>query len=430
MQRRKACLTILSLVLALNALIGYRVFSKEAEKTGADEVFQHIDTFMEVMLQIRKNYVDIDKVDYQQLIRGAMTGMAAALDPYSAFLPPSEFNTLMEDTEGEFGGIGVTISIKDGALTVVSPIAGTPGARAGILSGDQITKIGQELLDNITVDKAAARLRGKPGSTVNITIYRPASNETIELNIERALIPLVSVADATVLKDSRIGYVRVTQFMEPTAGQLRQTLENFVHQDVAALIIDLRNNPGGLLDSAVDVCSFFLPPEQLVVSVEGRDSKKIERSRSGGFKFPADKPVLLLINGGSASAAEITAGCLSDTGRAILLGEKTFGKGSVQNVMQLQDGSALKLTIAKYYTPSRRIIHEHGIEPDIEDKLSPQDLIAIIKNEGDMDKLQEIDKQLKRAVEVLNSYLAFDSGKGAKFKKLRSEAAPAATPAP
>ena len=174
--------------------------------------------------------------------------------------------------------------------------------------------------------------------------------------------------------------------MEPTAGQLQAVLEDFVKMDVAGLIIDLRNNPGGLLDSAVDICSFFLPPGQLVVSVEGRENKKIERSHEDGFKFPADKPVLLLINGGSASAAEITAGCLSDTGRAI---------------------------------------HEHGIEPDIEDKLSPQDIIAIIKNEGDMDKLLAIDKQLKRAVEVLNSYLAFDSGKGTNFKNLRSQAVPA-----
>lgn len=431
MQRSKACLTILSLVLAINALVGYRVFCNEAEKTGADEVFQHIDTLMEVMQLIRKNYVDIDKVDYQELIRGAMEGMTNKLDPYSAFLPPKEFDSLMEDTEGEFGGIGVTISVKDGILTVVSPIAGTPGARAGIISGDQIIKIDQEPLEDVVIDKAIARLRGKPGTTVSLTIYRPATEETIDLTLERALIPLVSVTDATVLNGTRIGHVRITQFMEPTAGQLQKVLEDFVKKEVAAIIIDLRNNPGGLLDSAVDVCSFFLPPEQLVVSVEGRGQKKVERSREGGFKFPADKPVLLLINGGSASAAEITAGCLSDTGRAILLGEKTFGKGSVQNVVQLQDGSALKLTIAKYYTPSRRVIHEHGVEPDIEDKLSPQDIIAIIKHEGDMDKLLDIDKQLKRAVDVLNSYLAFDSGKGSNFKKLRSQAAPAqsATPA-
>ncbi|HQL10614.1 MAG TPA: PDZ domain-containing protein, partial [Lentisphaeria bacterium] len=179
MQRSKACLTILSLVLAINACIGYRVFSNEAEKTGADEVFQHIDTLMEVMQIIRKNYVDIDKVDYQELIRGAMEGMTSKLDPYSAFLPPTDFQSLMEDTEGEFGGIGVTISVKDGVLTVVSPIAGTPGAKAGIINGDQIIKIDQEPLEDVAVDKAVARLRGKPGTTVAITIYRPATDETI-----------------------------------------------------------------------------------------------------------------------------------------------------------------------------------------------------------------------------------------------------------
>lgn len=400
MCKRKLSLTVLAFLLALNMLVGYRVFANEAEKTGADQVFEYIDTMMQVLQLIRTKYVDIEAVSHQKLIHGALEGMAAQLDPYSAFLPPAELESLMEDTEGEFGGIGITVSMKDGKLIVVAPIDDTPGARAGIRSGDQITSIDGEPLLRLNLEDAVKRMRGRPGTKVKLTISRPGEEEELELELERAVIPLQSVVDATVLPNTNIGYVRLTQFMEPTAAGLEKVLRNFASRNIDSLIIDLRHNPGGLLNSAVDVCSFFLPAGELVVTVEGREEKKSELSR-GGYKFPREKPLLLLIDGGSASAAEIVAGCLRDSKRAVLLGEKTFGKGRVQNVIELNDGSALKLTIAMYYTPSRKVIDEHGIEPDIHE---PMPRFRAAAAETEPEGPSTTDPQLKRAIEVLTSY--------------------------
>jgi len=401
MRKIKLSLTILTAVLALNLLIGYRVFSSEAEKTGANQVFEHIDTLMRVLQLIRTKYVDIDKVTYKDLIYGALEGMTARLDPYSAFLPPDDLESLLEDTEGEFGGIGITVSMKDGKLIVIAPIDDTPGARAGIRPGDQITSIDGEPILRLNIEDAVKLMRGRPGTKVKMTLNRPGAASPISLELERAIIPLQSVVDATVLPETNIGFVRLTQFMEPTAASLETVLRDFAAKNVAALIVDLRRNPGGLLGSAVDVCSFFLPPNELVVSVEGRDEKKEERSR-GGYKFPREKPLLLLIDGGSASASEIVAGCLRDSKRAILLGEKTFGKGRVQNVIELEDGSALKLTIAMYYTPSRRVIDEHGIQPDIVEPLTREAMAAMAQSDQNVDPAT--DPQLRRAIEVLSSY--------------------------
>ncbi|MDD4099160.1 MAG: S41 family peptidase [Lentisphaeria bacterium] len=401
MRKVKLSLSILTAVLAVNLLIGYRVFSKEAEKTGASQVFEHIDTLMRVLQLIRTKYVDIDKVTYKDLVYGALEGMTARLDPYSAFLPPDDLESLMEDTEGEFGGIGITVSMKDGKLIVVAPIDDTPGARAGIRPGDQITSIDGEPILRMNMEDAVKLMRGRPGTKVKLTLSRPGTPGAIDLELERAIIPLQSVVDATVLPETNIGFVRLTQFMEPTAAGLEKALRDFAAKDVDALIIDLRRNPGGLLGSAVDVCSFFLPPNELVVSVEGRDEKKEERS-GGGYKFPREKPLLLLIDGGSASASEIVAGCLRDSKRAVLVGEKTFGKGRVQNVIELEDGSALKLTVAMYYTPSRRVIDEHGIEPDIVEPLTREDMAAMARSELNVDPAA--DPQLRRAIEVLTSY--------------------------
>lgn len=401
MRKIKLSLSILTAVLAVNLLIGFRVFSSEAEKTGANQVFEHIDTMMRVLQLIRTKYVEIDKVSYKDLFYGAMEGMTARLDPYSAFLPPEDLEALMEDTEGEFGGIGVTVSMKDGKLIVVAPIDGTPGARAGIQPGDQITSINGEPVLRLNLEDAIKMMRGKPGTKVSLTLSRPGVASPINLELERAIIPLQSVVDATILPETNIGFVRLTQFMEPTAASLETVLRDFAAKNVDALIIDLRRNPGGLLSSAVDICSFFLPPDELVVSVEGREEKKEERSR-GGYKFPREKPLLLLIDGGSASASEIVAGCLRDSKRAILLGERTFGKGRVQNVIELEDGCALKLTIAMYYTPSRRVIDEHGIQPDIVETLTREDMAAMLQSGKNVDP--ETDPQLRRAIEVLTSY--------------------------
>ncbi len=249
MRKITLSLSILTAVLAVNLLIGYRVFSSEAEKTGANQVFEHIDTMMRVLQLIRTKYVDIDKVNYKDLFYGAMEGMTSRLDPYSAFLPPEDLEALMEDTEGEFGGIGVTVSMKDGKLIVVAPIDDTPGARAGIQPGDQITSINGEPILRLNLEDAIKLMRGKPGTKVSLTLSRPGVANPINLELERAIIPLQSVVDATVLPETNIGFVRITQFMEPTATSLETVLRDFATKNVDALIIDLEKSgtqPGRL----------------------------------------------------------------------------------------------------------------------------------------------------------------------------------------
>jgi carboxyl-terminal processing protease len=315
------------------------------------------------------------------------------------------------------------VTIRDDVVTIVAPLEDTPGSRAGLLAGDQIVAIEGEPTRGLNMQDVIRQLKGEPGTSVTITVHRPETDETRDYTVERAVIPLVSVKDAKVLKDTHIGYVRITQFSDPTAGEFREALEKLVSQEIESLIVDLRNNPGGLLDSAVDICGFFLKPKTLVVSTEGRRPSQKHEFRSGnGYKFP-DLPVFILINGGSASAAEIMSGCLRDWKRATLVGEKTFGKGSVQNVIPLPDGSALRLTTAMYYTPTRRRIHKHGIEPDIEVKLTKDEMRRLFEAQNSVESagranVQE-DRQLKRAVEALQSYSVYQAGRQKKFGELR-----------
>jgi len=235
------------------------------------------------------------------------------------------------------------------------------------------------------------------------------------MELVRAMIPLKSVLGVKVLPESSIGYLRLTQFMEPTAAELEKALRKLAAKNITGLVVDLRDNPGGLLSSSVDICSYFLPPGQVIVSVEGRDAGQNYQEKSrDGYKFPKKCPLVLLINGGSASASEITAGCLRDYNRAILLGEKTFGKGSVQNVHQLSRGFALKLTIAKYFTPSRRVIHNQGIEPDIKVAITPAAYLQLLKT-PEVERFS-IDPQLQRAVEVLKSFSVYEQIRKGKIK--------------
>ncbi len=402
---RNLLLMALALVLAGNLVIGYRVYSAETARTGEDEAFEKVGVMMQVLQLIRKDYVSSEKVSYHDLIYNAMQGMVRSLDPFSDFMPPEEYDAMVENTEGEFGGLGIIVSMKDDVLTIVAPIDGTPGSQAGLLAGDQIVRIEGESTEGIKLDEAIGKMRGAPGTKVTLTIRRPDSDAEREVTITRAVIPVHSVAGARRLAGGRIGYVRLTQFNDPTADELRQAVEGLESEGIEALIIDLRNNPGGLLTSAVEICSYFLEPNTLIVSTEGRQpSQKQEfRTQRRGYRFPR-KPLALLINGGSASAAEIMAGCLKDWERAVLIGEKTFGKGSVQNVIPLPDGSALRLTTAMYYTPSRRVIHEHGVEPDVEVKLGMDQYRAIFEaQEGLRPDGDAADPQLQRAIEILQS---------------------------
>lgn len=432
--RRNLWLVVLTGILVVNLGIGFCVFSRESEANGDREAFEKVGILMQVLHLIRQDYVHPEKVSYTELLYGAMRGMTSELDPFSEFMTAEEYRGMMEVTEGKFGGLGVTVVVRNGVLTVVAPIEGSPGAKAGIQPGDLIIKIGDKLTQELELSSAVNQLKGDPGSKITITIYRPATKKTQEMTIERAVIDLPSVTHAQML-DGQVGYVRITEFSEPTGAKLAEALRRLEQQKATALILDLRNNPGGLLESAVEVCSLFLPNGKLAVFTEGRrPSQKqefttLDRNR---YKFP-DVPVVILVNQGSASAAEIVAGCLQDWNRAVLVGEKTFGKGSVQNLIELADGSALRLTTAMYYTPSKRVIHEHGIEPTIKVALAegpnpatedPEEAAEMAMSRPDPAK----DRQLRRALEAVKSYEIFLNAKSAV--KQASPPAPATPKAP
>ncbi len=410
-------MTLSAVLLALNALVGFTVFAAGPENKQEEDAFERMRVMMRVMQLIRQNYVDEAKADPGDLIYNALKGMVGSLDPFSSFMEPSEYHSMMEATEGQFGGLGVVVTIRDDVLTIVAPIEGTPGAKAGLLAGDQIVEIEGQTTRDFGVSDAVQRLKGEPGTRVNITIFRPETSETRQVTIERAIIEVPTVKDVRVL-DHAIGYVRITQFSEPTAEKLREALKSLVGQEIRGLILDVRNNPGGLLESAVDVCSYFLPKGKLIVLTEGRrSSQKQEFKSDGGKKFPRRVPIVILVNGGSASAAEIVAGCLQDHGVAELIGEKTFGKGSVQNVIGLPDGSALRLTTAKYYTPSRRVIHENGITPDIKVEISKEEQQKLLEQQMQGDTFI-IDSQLRRALENLHTYLTYRRATEGKLLEL------------
>ncbi|MFA4943716.1 MAG: S41 family peptidase [Lentisphaeria bacterium] len=431
MRLRNTLLAIAAAILALNLAGGYVVYSQEAKDSREEEAFQKVAVLMQVLNLIRQDYVDPAKVDYTELLYGAAQGMVATLDPYSEFLPPEGHQGMLEMTEGRFGGIGIEVTVRNGQLTVVAPIEDTPASRAGILAGDQVRKIDGIAIDSLaSLREATKRLRGEPGTPVQLTIFRPATGRLFSLRLERAEIKVSPVRDVIVL-DGAVGYLKLTEFTDQTAPAMAKALARLEAEKVKALVLDLRNNPGGTLVAAVQVCGMFLPAGKLVVATEGRrPSQKQEFHTGKGRKFPATTPVALLVNGGSASAAEILAGCLQDWGRAVLIGEKSFGKGSVQSLLPLADGSGLRLTTAHYYTPSRRIIHEHGIEPNIEVTLTEDDWLKLRQPDPEHPGRRvrpEVDRQLQRALEVLTTYTTLRQAQAAKFA---NPAPPPPDPAP
>ena len=365
---RNAKWLIVAAVLAANLAVGARLYSQEAavaeEAAAADSPYEMFTLFSKVVEQVRGNYVDADKSTYKELIHGALGGMLQALDPHSQFMDEEAFRSMKEDTAGKFGGLGITIGIKDGMLTVIAPMEDTPAFRAGLLSGDKIVEIDGDSTDGLALEDAVKKLRGDPGTPVKIKIFRPKTQLFKEIELERAVINVPSIKDTRVL-DGGIGYVRMLQFGEDTAKDLQAALDQLEKEKVKALVLDLRSNPGGLLTAAVEVAQKFLRRGDLVVFTRGRDNR-MERAYRARARdtFPA-VPMAVLINGYSASASEIVAGALQDNRRAVLVGEKSFGKGSVQSVLPQDGGTAIRLTTAKYYTPSERVIHDVGIEPDV-----------------------------------------------------------------
>lgn len=342
------------------ALVSGVLIGKGWERTGhATESYEELKTFSEVLSQVQRNYVDETKV--KDLVQGAIRGMLSTLDPHSAYMTPEMYKEMQVETKGEFGGVGIQIGVKENRLAVIAPIDGTPAQRAGIKAGDYITKVNDESTKDLSLMDAVQKMRGPKGTKVNLTIQRDGSPDPLQFTLVRDTIKIESVKSKVL---DNIGYVKLTQFQEATGRDLGKVLKQFKEQKLQATILDLRNNPGGLLTAAVEVSEQFLPSGKLVVYTKGRESKKDEWFAKGKDQMD-DSPMIILVNEGSASASEIVAGALQDYGRAVIVGTTSFGKGSVQTILPLGDGSGLRLTTAKYYTPKGRSIQSTGITPDI-----------------------------------------------------------------
>lgn len=382
----------------------------------------------EVFQLVNENYVEAKPVAYGDLATVALHGLAESLDPHSEYLDAKHNQEFEEDLSGEFGGIGVQVESRGGRILVIAPIAGTPGERMGVRRGDEIFTINGKALERGTpIDEVVTLLRGKPKTKVLVGLRRSGQAKVIELELVRELIASESVRDAHVLKDG-IGYVQITEFSERTGDQFAKALEGLLKHGIESLILDLRNNPGGLLDAAVEVAEIFFKKGETVVYTQGRKPGDREDYRSEIDGAPLDLPIAVLINAGSASAAEVVTGALKDTGRAVVVGERSFGKGSVQSIFKLKNGEGLRLTTARYYTPSGLSIHEKGIMPHVEVVMTPEednrlglqrarperDDAAVFKERFGFEPIK--DRQLQAAVDVLS---------GMAVLRSRAEARPA-----
>jgi len=379
--------------------------------------YKEMRTLARAVELIRQDYVDEDKTDYEELIHSALRGMLEELDPHSDFMDPKDFKGMQEDTRSEFGGLGVVVTRKEDRLVIVAPMEGTPGFRAGLLPVDVLLEIDGQSAEKMSLRDAVDKLRGEAGTSVELAVARAGEADPRKFRLEREVIKVPSVRGARILdsRGPRIGYVRVTQFSEPTGREFARALGELEKQGMEALVIDLRFNPGGLLGSAVEVAGEFLPGGALVAYTEGRSAAAARRyTAPGQGRRPRGYPVAVLVNGSSASGAEIVAGALKDSGRALLVGETTFGKGSVQSVVLLPDGSAVRLTTAEYFTPGRQPIHEKGVAPHVRAPMSSADearLLALRRQEDlpagtEREELEPVDDvPLQRAVEALRGVL-------------------------
>jgi carboxyl-terminal processing protease len=393
----------------------------EQNKDDNDNGYSQISIFAKAVQLLRQDYVDGNKTTYHDLITAALKGMLSSLDPHSQYMDPNDFRDMQDDTRSRFNGLGIEVSTKNGLPTIVAPMEDTPAARAGILSGDQILRINGASTERMELQDVINRLRGPLGQKITLTLMRASTKEVKDYVLERTEIKIESVKGTRLLDSEltgsfKIAYVRLVQFNEPTANDLSKAMDDLQKQGMQALILDLRNNPGGLLNSAVDVCAQFLPPNTKVVSTQGRvASQEREYSTSGASKERPNFPMAVLINEGSASGAEIVSGALKDLHRAILVGETTFGKGSVQNVMQLPDGSALRFTTAKYYTPSKQVIQGNGVMPNIRVPMTPDQermlFVARSTENGQSDDektfVKTKDPQMLRAVDALKGVMIY-----------------------
>ena len=398
-----------------------------AAKGDPDSPYEQIKVLAKAMQLIRKDYVDEKKVNYEALTRAALRGMLQSLDPHSQYMEPENFTDMKEMTDSHFGGLGIHVTERNGDLVIVSPMEDSPGFKAGLMPGDQLIKIDGKSTEKMDLNDASEKLRGTVGTHVTLTILRPGTKEIKEFDLTREVIKVWSVKDAKILPadasapDAKIGYVRITQFNAPTSEELAKKVDELEKKGMQALVIDLRYNPGGLIQTAVDTAGMFLPPETVVCTTEGRASSQKNKYKmsNSGLRRKQNYPLAVLINFGSASGSELAAGALKDTNRAIIVGETSFGKGSVQSVVPMPDGSAIRLTTAKYYTPGHQVIHEHGIIPTIRATMTPeQERQLMLSRREDLTEEQRKkdlanfhDTQLDRAVDALKGVLVFQSRK-------------------
>ncbi|MGH7949179.1 MAG: S41 family peptidase, partial [Candidatus Binataceae bacterium] len=353
----------LSIFLITSFLVLEEVAVRRAQALP-NETYEQLETFANVLAIVQKNYVE--PVSTKQLIDGAITGMLTSLDPHSAYLTPELYRDLEVETRGSFGGLGIEITIKNNVLTVVAPIDDTPAHRAGVKAGDQIIKINEDFTKDMTLSDAVKRMRGPKGSTVKLTLHRQGVAELFTVPLERDVIKIRSVK-AKEIEDG-YGYVRISTFQESTDDSVHEAVEDFKKKHsghVKGLVLDLRDNPGGLLNQAVKVADEFLDGG-MIVYTQGRQENQHQKYFSHKKKDFQDYPMVVLVNAGSASASEIVAGALQDQRRAVVVGTQTFGKGSVQTILPLDDRSALRLTTARYFTPNGRSIQAVGIGPDVD----------------------------------------------------------------
>ena len=396
-------------LLAISICLALPCHPQAADTPATDDgiEFEKLGVMMKVLDMINRDYVGDAQVDLMELLNGEDDGLDGALDPYSRLLRPNQARRMSEASAGGFGGLGLVVGIRQGCLTVIAPLEGTPGARAGLRSGDRIVHIDGEPTQGLSLQEMIRRMKGRPGTKVKITSLRPATGESRTVKIERELIEMPTVRDARIL-DPDIGYLQITRFTGVTPKQLRAAVESLRERRAASLIIDLRDNPGGSLDAVVSACGLFLPGKRLVVRTVGRRKSRRYFTSRKRPKFTAI-PIVLVVNYTTASAAEIMAGCLQDWRRGLVVGDRTFGKASVQSMVSLPDGSALRLTTATHFTPFGRCISEKGIQPDIDLHLKPEEVMALYDSlsegpthAGTSAPLR--DPYLKQAVEVVRNY--------------------------
>ena len=376
------------LLLTVVALVCLGDFGLPIYGGGDDDLSASIKLFTKAIVLVRENFAE--EKSPKDLIYGAFKGMVGSLDDHSQFMDPEMFEEMQVETGGEFGGLGIEITVRDKVLTIVTPLDDTPASREGLSPGDQIIKIEGEPTKSIKLMDAVKKLRGKPGTQVVITISRPGEEEYRDYTITRAKIKVESIKESKIIEDD-IGYIKMVQFQERTGKDLEKALRKLEKKGMQSLVFDMRNNHGGLLQVAIDVADKFLPKGKLIVSTKGKNKKQDSEWCASNRRTRVDLPLVIIVNKGSASGTEIVAGAIQDWNRGVILGSKTFGKGTVQSVMRLKDGSALRLTTAKYFTPSGRCIHEEGITPDIVAEISQEDEIKLV-----MKKYDELDKKLKK----------------------------------